>query len=232
MTDRTRCEITAITLDLDDTLWPVWPAIARAEAAVIDWLALHAPATAQAFDVHGLRALREQVARAQPARAHDLSAMRRDSLRLALTQAGDDPAQADAAFEVFFAARQRVELFADAAPALERLSRRYPLFALTNGNADLARTGVAHWFRGGLTAAAFGIGKPDARIFHEACRQLGAAPGAVLHVGDDLTLDVHAARAAGLQAGWVRRKEPGAEAAPPGVVTVPDLLALADQLGC
>ena len=40
----------ALTLDLDDTLWPVWPAIERAEAVLHDWLKAHAPATAAAFD--------------------------------------------------------------------------------------------------------------------------------------------------------------------------------------
>ena len=38
--------IKAITLDLDDTLWPVWPAIEKAEQALLDWLARHAPQTA------------------------------------------------------------------------------------------------------------------------------------------------------------------------------------------
>ncbi|MFG5407658.1 hypothetical protein ABXN37_05510 [Piscinibacter sakaiensis] len=37
----------AITLDLDDTLWPVRPVIRRAEAALRAWLARHAPATAR-----------------------------------------------------------------------------------------------------------------------------------------------------------------------------------------
>eukprot|EP01036_Dinobryon_divergens_P047559 gene47559-63761_t len=37
--------IKAITLDLDDTLWPVWPTIHRAEQVLTDWLAHHAPAT-------------------------------------------------------------------------------------------------------------------------------------------------------------------------------------------
>ena len=33
-----RLKVKAITLDLDDTLWPIWPTIARAEAALQDWL--------------------------------------------------------------------------------------------------------------------------------------------------------------------------------------------------
>jgi putative hydrolase of the HAD superfamily len=38
--------IEAITLDLDDTLWPVAPTIAGAEQDLFDWLCAHAPKTA------------------------------------------------------------------------------------------------------------------------------------------------------------------------------------------
>lgn len=53
-----------------------------------------------------------------------------------------------------------------------------------------------------------GVGKPDPRVFVEACRRLGTAPGRTLYVGDELDIDARAARAAGLQAVWVDR--PGA----------------------
>lgn len=237
--------ICAITLDLDDTLWPVWPAIARAEAALHGWLSVHAPATARAFDTCALRLLRQQLAAEQPERAHDLSRLRLDSLRLALCSAGEDVAKADAAFDVFLAARQAVDLYADVVPALERLAGRYPILAVTNGNADLQRTGVAHWFRGIVSAGEFGVGKPDRRIFQEACRRLGLVAQQVLHAGDDRVLDVDAALSAGLQACWVRRAggtsagEPvaaapasGSDAVGEAVWTVTGLTALADRLGC
>jgi 2-haloalkanoic acid dehalogenase type II len=224
--------VRALTLDLDDTLWPIAPAIARAETLLHAWLAREAPATARRFDVAALRALRDAVAREAPDIAHDFSAVRRASLRRALAAAGDDEALADAAFEVFFAARHELELYPEVAHALARLASRYPLYALSNGNADVARTVAGPWFRGGLSAREFGVGKPDPRIFHEACRRLGCAPDEVLHVGDDLALDVLGARSAGLHAYWLRREpcetvEPGCE-----VATVACLASLADALGC
>jgi putative hydrolase of the HAD superfamily len=223
--------VRALTLDLDDTLWPVWPAIERAEAALHGWLRTHAPATAARFDLAGLRALREQVALEQPQWSHDLSALRRESVRMALAAASDDEGLAEAAFEVFFAERQRVDFYPDVLDALRRLSKAYPLLALSNGNADLARVGLAPWFRGSLSAREFGIGRPDARIFVEACRRLDCAPGEVLHVGDDLELDVRGARDAGLQVVWVCRGE-GKGAGLDGVASVCDLQALAEKLGC
>ena len=39
--------IKAISLDLDDSLWPIWPVITRAELALQEWLRPQAPATAE-----------------------------------------------------------------------------------------------------------------------------------------------------------------------------------------
>ncbi|MCW7537754.1 HAD-IA family hydrolase [Aquabacterium sp. A7-Y] len=226
--------IYALTLDLDDTLWPIWPAIARAEVVLHQWLADHAPATAARFDTTALRGLRDAVAREHPEWRHDLSRIRQESLARALAEAGEDPALAVRAFEVFFEERQRVELFPDVETGLSRLAARFPLIALTNGNADLQRVGLARWFQGGVTARGFGIAKPDPRIFSEACRLAGAVPAQVLHVGDDLLLDVHGALGAGLQAAWMARPEvhPQPVEAPGGTRhVVADLNQLADCLG-
>ena len=168
--------IKAITLDLDDTLWPIWPTIARAETALTDWLADRAPATVGLLAQPEVKRQIRADAEAQFAHlAHDLGVIRREAIRLALQRAGDDPALAEPAFEVFFDARHQVDLFADALPALEALSARYPLVALTNGNADIGRVGLARYFKGALSAREFGVGKPDPRIFHAAAQAAGDA---------------------------------------------------------
>jgi putative hydrolase of the HAD superfamily len=225
--------VSALTLDLDDTLWPIWPTIERAERVLHDWLRDHAPATAATHDTAALRVLREAMARERPDWVHDLSALRRESIRRALIAGGDDPALAQAAFEVFFEARQRVELFADVRPALARLAARFPLVALSNGNADLRRIGVAEYFTGGISAREFGRGKPDAAIFHAACRLAGSAPACTLHVGDDVALDVDGALDAGLRAAWVRREGGDPLVRPVGTPhhVVAELLQLAQALG-
>ncbi|MBS0466604.1 MAG: HAD-IA family hydrolase [Proteobacteria bacterium] len=196
--------ISAITIDLDDTLWPVWPAIARAEAALAGWLATHAPATATLFgDAQALRAIRERMNELRPDLRLDLSALRRESIRMALTQAGDDPRLAEPAFDFFFAERQRVDLFDDALETLEFLAARYPVVALSNGNADVQRIGIGRYFKASLSATLLGVAKPDARIFHAAARVAGVDSSAVLHVGDDALLDARGALDAGMQAAWL-----------------------------
>jgi len=200
--------IKAITLDLDDTLWPVWPAIEKAEAALDEWLGRHAPMTAAMFANPTARHdIREQIVRTRPELRHNLSAIRREAIRLALYRSRENPLLAEEAFEVFFAARHEVTLFDDAMLALEFFSARYPVVALSNGNADIARIGLAPYFRAAISAQAFGVGKPDPRIFHAAAGAVDAQPHNVLHVGDDAALDVLGALNAGMQTAWVNRAD-------------------------
>jgi putative hydrolase of the HAD superfamily len=119
--------IRALSFDLDDTLWPIWPVIERAEAALHAYLAAHCPRTAAAFPVPAMRALREQVAREHPQLAHDFTAQRLICLERALQASGEDPAHARPAFEALYAERNRVTFFDDALPALDALGARYPL---------------------------------------------------------------------------------------------------------
>jgi FMN hydrolase / 5-amino-6-(5-phospho-D-ribitylamino)uracil phosphatase len=206
MLDITR--INAISLDLDDTLWPIWPTIERAEKVLHDWLVEYAPMAAALFSSpSALREIRNHMAASRPDLKNDLSAVRRESIRLALYRAGENPLLADQAFEVFFAERQRVTLFEDALPSLQFLSARFPLVTVSNGNADLDRVGLAPYFRACVSAREFGVGKPDPRIFHAAAGAVDLTPQDVLHVGDDATLDALGALNAGMQAAWVNRSD-------------------------
>ncbi|MDB5966204.1 MAG: HAD-superfamily hydrolase subfamily variant 3 [Polaromonas sp.] len=198
--------IKAISLDLDDTLWPVWPVIERAEIALDAWLNHNAPMTAALFANAEARAeIREHVSRSRPELKHNMSAIRREAIRVALYRSGEDPLLAEPAFEVFFAERNRVTLFDDAMPALEFLSSRFPVVALSNGNADVERVGIGRFFQASISAQAFGVGKPDPRIFHAAAGAVDTVPAHVLHIGDDARLDVLGALNAGMQTVWLNR---------------------------
>jgi putative hydrolase of the HAD superfamily len=223
--------VKAISLDLDDTLWPIWPTIERAEKVLHEWLATHAPMAAALFsNPAALREIRNHVADQRPDIKHDLSAVRRESIRLALYRAGEDPLLAEAAFDAFFSARQQVQLYADAHDALTLLSARYPLVSLSNGNADLKRVGIDRFFRAAVSAREFGVGKPDPRIFHAAAGAVEVEPHEVLHVGDDATLDVVGAVNAGMQAVWVNRDGHQWTYDEPPHATVSDLRQLCELL--
>ena len=199
--------IKAISLDLDDTLWPVWPTIGRAEAVLQAWLSAHAPFTAVlSADAELKKAVRAEITARHDDRAHDLSFLRLQSIRALLQQAGDPVHLAEAAFEVFFAERQRVDLFDDALPALSFWSQRYPVVALSNGNADVHRVGIGQHFHASVSAQSLGVAKPDLRIFLAGADAVGVQPHEVLQVGDDAHADCVGALAAGMQVAWLNRE--------------------------
>ncbi len=194
-----------LSLDLDDTLWPVAPVIAQAERTLYAWLQQRYPAAVGEHSIETMRALRASVADRFPAHSHDLSFLRHRALVEQFLATGHPESLADEALEVFFTARNRVELYPDVKPALLRLGKRYRLFALSNGNADLERCGLADYFDGHVTARAAGAAKPDARIFARLLDEAGVAAAEVLHVGDDPLADVVGAASAGMQSVWLNR---------------------------
>jgi len=64
-----------------------------------------------------------------------------------------------------------------------------------------------------IASAEIGAEKPDGRIFAETCRQLALPAEQILHVGDTEAEDIVGARAAGLQALWLRRDLKGSPSA-------------------
>jgi putative hydrolase of the HAD superfamily len=224
--------IQAITLDLDDTLWPIWPTIDRAELKLQDWLQSQAPRTAALFgSAHARLGLREQAQLDWPDQHHDLSFMRREMIRLGLQQSAEDQTLAEPAFEVFFEARHQVDLFADARPALARLSARWPVLALSNGNADVHRVGIGAFFCGSVSAREVGVGKPDARIFQAAAHALQLDASQILHVGDDEGLDVLGALGVGMQTAWINRSDKLWSLPEQPHASVASMLELCDLLG-
>jgi FMN hydrolase / 5-amino-6-(5-phospho-D-ribitylamino)uracil phosphatase len=232
--------IRAISLDLDDTLWPIAPVMSRAEQRLDAWLKTHCPRVAEEYPITAMRSLRDRIAGEHPHLAHDFTAQRRLSLNAALLPHGYGDEHVDAAFSEFYAARNEVEFYADAIPGLQRLAARYPLVSLSNGNADLAQIGLAHFFQFSISARDFGAAKPATQIFHAVCERLDLPPESVLHVGDDPELDVRGAHAAGMPSVWINRTESdwqnllASDVRTPAMIRpdiiVRDLLELADVL--
>ncbi|MFZ5635853.1 MAG: HAD family hydrolase [Pseudomonadota bacterium] len=228
--------VRAITLDLDDTLWPFAPIGVRIDRVLDDWLRAHSPRTAERFPIPRMRALREWVFAGHPHLLHDMSALRRLTLEYAFRESGEDLALIEPAYAVFYAERNRVECYPDAIDALARIAAVLPVAALSNGNADLETIGLHHHFAFQLGAREHGAAKPEASIFLAACERLGCAPHEVLHVGDHIEMDVVGAARAGLRTVWVQRDDarerhphwPHADIVPD--LIVPDLAALADRI--
>lgn len=220
-----------ITVDLDETVWPCRPVIHAAEVAMYAWLEQEAPRLTAVHDQDSLRAHRRGIIERRPEIAHDMTLIRRDSLR-ELLQALDYPADlADAAVALFRDHRNRVEPFTDARPVLMRLRERFRLVSVTNGNADVFQTPLGACFDHAITAADVGAAKPDPAMFHAALGWAGVGPEEALHIGDDAHLDCAAAQAIGIDAVWVNRGDrPWPADLPPPRLAVTDLHGLLDWL--
>lgn len=219
--------IALVTLDLDDTLWDAGPVLARAEEMQYAWIANHAPLIAARYSMLDLQAYRRALAQATPALRHDFTALRLAALVRLLTDAGYDPALAQAGVATFLRARSEVELFPEVDTVLRTLAQDYRLVALTNGNTDLAHARVAHYFEFSIAPADTGTSKPDPRMFEAVQLRAGIAAAAMVHVGDEPYYDIEGAHGAHVSAIWVnRRGREWPESYRPAQVEIRDLRGL------
>lgn len=85
-----------------------------------------------------------------------------------------------------------------------------PIALLTNSAAGPTRVKLevlrlTERFQHVVTTDTIGVGKPDRRVYAEACRLVGVPPASAVCIGDSLEWDVHGAVAAGLRAIWLDR---------------------------
>ncbi len=201
--------VRAICFDLDNTLWEIEPVLQRAEAILADWLRDRYPRIPERFPAAEMLAMRAALSRDEPHQAHDFTYLRRETLARAAAAAGYEPEScasiAHAAFDAWHAARNEVTPYAETLPALERLKARFRLATLSNGNADLARIGLAHHFEVSLNAGLLGCAKPDPRAYEAVADALTLEPAEILFVGDEPHADVLGPRAVGMHTVWVNR---------------------------
>jgi FMN phosphatase YigB (HAD superfamily) len=134
------------TFDLDETLWPCAPVIARAEQALYEWLAERYPRIPAAYTLDDMRGQRQALLARRVDLRHDMTALRREWITQLAEEAGYSRDMVEPAVDYFRQHRNRVTLFDAAEPLLRRLRQRYRLGAITNGNAQLECIGVHHLF--------------------------------------------------------------------------------------
>jgi putative hydrolase of the HAD superfamily len=103
-------------------------------------------------------------------------------------------------------------VYPDVVPTLEALAERgIPLAVVSNWDSYLPRLlelqGLSRFFRTVSVSAIEETGKPGAEIFRRTCERMAVEAGEALHVGDSLRDDFYGARAAGLQAVLLDRRD-------------------------
>jgi putative hydrolase of the HAD superfamily len=195
-----RPPIRAVTFDVGGTLIHVWPSVGHVYAEV-----------AARHGVNGLSpALLDRRFAAAWRAAKQFSHSRSDWAGLVdATFRGltDRPPSRTFFAELYvrFATPAAWRIFEDVVPTLKALAARgLKLGVISNWDERLRpllkRLRLAPYFAVMVVSREVGCSKPSGAIFGHAVRKLGLPPEAVLHVGDDRSMDVRGARAAGLSA--------------------------------
>ena len=221
--------IKVIGFDLDNTLWPVKPAIIYAEQQLKEHLAALSPTINYPPD--DIQGLRDAVLAENPDYSYRLTDLRRAILYTLVQRypAHQDQARvvADQAMQVFLKARNHVTLYPGAELALRAVCRNYALCALTNGNADVGQLPIGNLFQLKLSAEDVGAPKPKPDLFLAALAHFECQPDEMIYVGDDPILDVEAASKLGIYTIWKTTDDVlKATEAPPASETIVDLTAL------
>jgi len=195
-------DIQAISFDLDDTLWDCASVISRAEVALYEW---HHRVTPRVTMVHSQKSLqfyRTQVRKDNPTLTGCVTAMRMKGLVQLLSEFNYPEELAEEGFDVFYKARSDVNLYSDAKTVLKKLGDNYRLAAITNGNADLERIGIASSFEKVYAASLSLKEKPAPDMFLLCLEEMSIPANSLLHIGDNPVTDVYGAQSAGVQTLW------------------------------
>jgi putative hydrolase of the HAD superfamily len=214
--------IKAISFDLDDTLYNNKPVMMAIEESMIAYFANLPVLQAKKSDWpakqsnelnhHFWYTFRSQATIAQPDLAHDVVQVRLVTYRLGFIALGLSEQAADyeaqAALDYFITLRSNFIVPEMSKTLLERLSKKYPLVAISNGNVDTQAINISKYFQyiyhaGWQAGGTLLRQKPCVDMFDLACQQLSISPSQLLHVGDCGRADIQGALRAGCQTAWL-----------------------------
>ena len=195
-------DIKVLSFDLDDTLWDCAPAIEKAEAKLSQWFRDNTPKVVEQHSPESIARRRAMAVQQHPEIACDMTLLRRKMIEFALVESGYSADLTDAAFDAFYRARSDVVLYANTHQVLEKLSQRFQLAVITNGNADLSLIGLADYFQHIQRASIDRAPKPEPQMFDMCLEAFGIDPSELAHVGDNINTDVGGAQRVGARTVW------------------------------
>jgi len=208
--------ITALSFDLDDTLYSNRPIMQNAEKQMLIYFQEHFPQTAEQGEQacrQYWRQFRGKAIAKQPNLVHDVSALRLYSYTLAIKALGysqqQSEQQAIAAFAHFIHHRSDFTFPQSSKLLLEKLATKYPIVAITNGNVNFEKLGLDKLFQQIYHPTVSIKSKPDSAMFTLACQYLAIKPQQLLHVGDCGKSDVLGALQANCQVAWLNKYDVG-----------------------
>ena len=208
----------AISFDLDDTLYSNHPIMLATDSKMVRYfpriLADYGINTTDTiYNFRFWFPFRQQAIAQWPLLKHDVGLLRQKSYLLGALSLGLNNIEAEefatAALAYFVEQRSNFTLPQQTHDFLTYLKSKRPLVAITNGNVDTDRIGIAPYFTHHFHASIENRLKPDADMFNKTCVALAIKPAQLLHVGDCGKNDVLGGINAGCQTAWLNRYHVG-----------------------
>ncbi len=198
--------VKGLSFDLDDTLYDNEPVIRNAFQELYDYLLNHYPDIRDHYSFEDFLRAAKTIKKTHSNEAN-LGKLRRMHIRQILARSGYpsdiNSTQNKEAYAVFWQARQKVTLYPDAHPILKSLSSQLPLVSISNGNACTKSLGIDHYLQHSINAIDTGKAKPHPSMFLLACKQLAIEPEQLVHIGDNVDMDIVGATNAGCRSIWL-----------------------------
>ena len=195
--------VKVISFDLDDTLYDNVPIMREAETKVQDYIALNYPQTRD-WDLEHWRQRRFELMQADARLSSDMTALRLATLQQGFSEAGVEGADraAEKVMEQFHHHRSNFRVPDAAHSVLTELKQHFKLCAISNGNVNCQRIGIANYFDIVIQPEAELKGKPYPDMFSKALNYYQISPAQMLHIGDHPISDILGAHRAGCHSGW------------------------------
>lgn len=203
--------IKVVSFDLDDTLWPIVPVILEAEKTTNKWLIENYPAVEKLLNNEEMINIRNELIAKKRDLVNHLSELRELSIRELGIRSGysmdESETMAVESFKIFFLGRNRVTLYDGVEKCLAKLKEKYSLGVITNGNANLKKIGINHFFDFNFSADEMNTSKPDPKIFQAVIEKTGFKAEEICHVGDHPINDVQGSLNVGMHSIWFNEKQ-------------------------
>ncbi|NVK25603.1 MAG: HAD-IA family hydrolase [Gammaproteobacteria bacterium] len=198
--------ITTLSFDLDDTLYQNEEVIKLAEQAQFDAVCERVE-RAKEIGIEFWLQLKWQVLKSNPELCHDVTEWRKKVINDGLQQLNVESKLLNTftqeIYDIFYAERSNFTVPENTFSVLKQLKQKFTLIAVTNGNADIHRIGLAPYFdayyRAGENSTRM---KPYPDTLKLACNELNLEPQNIVHIGDNVSTDVKAGHNASAASLW------------------------------